>query len=156
VSPTGSCEGCGAGGTRRQFLRDCLGFGVGIFLVRGRVVSAAPPVVRYPLPAQDVALIDRDNDVILVRWQGAAYAFSRSCPHQNTALLWLEQDARFQCPKHKSRYQPDGEFISGRATRSMDRFALKLEGNEVVVDVGTLYRQDKDPVGWAGAMLKLG
>jgi Rieske Fe-S protein len=133
-------------------------------LVRGRIAAAeaavelpggrTAPEVRYPLPAHDVAQIDRDNDVILVRWQGAVYAFARSCPHQNTALLWLEQDARFQCPKHKSRYQPDGTFISGRATRSMDRFALKLEGNEVVVDLAVLHRQDKDPEGWAGAVVR--
>lgn len=105
----------------------------------------------YPLPAADGATIDRDNDVILVRWQGRVYAFDLSCPHQNTALRWEAGDARFQCPKHHSKYQPDGTFISGRATRSMDRFAVRRDGGNVVVDLSQLFRQDKEPAEWTAA-----
>ena len=99
--------------------------------------------------------IDRDNSAIIARANGKIYAFSLSCPHQNTALRWLEKDSVFQCPKHKSRYQPDGTFISGRATRGMDRFAIRREGGAVLVDLETLYQQDEDGAGWAAAVVKL-
>jgi Rieske Fe-S protein len=111
--------------------------------------------VSYPIPAADGAQIDRKNQVILVRWQGTAYAFALSCPHQNTALRWIEKDGRFQCPKHKSRYTPDGTFISGRATRGMDRYSVRLESGQLVVDVGALHEQDKDPRGWTAATAKV-
>jgi Rieske Fe-S protein len=158
MSAHDDCEGCGLGPDRRQFLRECAGFGLG-FIVLPIRASSVPGVpagqVRYPVPAADGAFIDRENDVILVRWKGAIYAFARSCPHQNTALNWLERDARFQCPKHKSKYEPDGTFISGRATRSMDRFSLRIEGPEAVVDLYALHRQDKNPAEWAAAVARL-
>jgi Rieske Fe-S protein len=121
----------------------------------GRALRAAGDERTYPLPESDGATIDRENEVILVRWQGAVYAFALSCPHQNTALRWLDGDGRFQCPKHKSKYQPDGTFISGRATRNMDRFAIRRDGETVVVNLDHLVRSDKDPAGWAEARVTL-
>jgi Rieske Fe-S protein len=119
----------------------------------GRALAVAGDEVTYPVPAADGASIDRDNEVILVRWKGGLYAFALSCPHQNTALRWLGSDGRFQCPKHKSTYQPDGTFISGRATRNMDRFALRRDGQNVVVDLATLYKSDKQEALWSEARL---
>ncbi|GJG89471.1 hypothetical protein tb265_46520 [Gemmatimonadetes bacterium T265] len=109
----------------------------------------------YPIPAGDGASIDTDNEVILVRWQDAVYAFNLACPHQNVALRWLNADRRFQCPKHKSRYQPDGTFIEGRATRPMDRLNVRRAGDTVVVDTGALRKQPDDPAAYAAAVVRL-
>lgn len=150
---------------RRQFLRDVTAAVAGIMaalsaspreanalpLSLGTALAAAGDELTYPVPAADGATIDRDNEVILVRWKGQAYAFSLSCPHQNTALRWRDGDGRFQCPKHKSRYEPDGTFISGRATRNMDRFAVGKNGKSLVVNVAKLYRNDKQAEEWASA-----
>ena len=87
--------------------------------------------------------------------QGSVYAFSLACPHQNTALRWLGRDARFQCPKHKSKYRPDGTFIEGRATRGMDRFPLRREGDGVVVDLARLLKQTDDAAAWAAAVVRV-
>lgn len=111
----------------------------------------------YPIPAGDGVSIDRKESVIIARFNDRAYAFALACPHQNTALRWEERNRRFQCPKHKSRYQPDGVFIEGRATRSMDRFAISREGqaSELRVDLDALYRQDQHPAQWEAAFLQL-
>ena len=109
----------------------------------------------YPIPATDGVTIDDKNEVILVRWQSQIYAFNLSCPHQNTALKWLAADGRFQCPKHKSRYQPDGTFISGRATRNMDRLPIKRDGSSVVVDVDHAFESDKDQAAWRAATVQV-
>jgi nitrite reductase/ring-hydroxylating ferredoxin subunit len=165
--PADACAGCTLAGTRRDFLRDAVGMALGaLALLAGRDAAASLPVswttgaatgsmVRYPLPAADGAQIDKPNQVILVRWQNAVYAFALSCPHQNTALRWNANESRFQCPKHKSKYQPDGVFISGRATRGMDRHALRAESGEIVVDVDVLYKQDEDAAGWAAAVIRV-
>ena len=108
---------------------------------------------HYPLPATDGVFIDRDNSAIIARANGRIFAFSLSCPHQNTALRWDGDDHQFQCPKHHSRYKEDGTFISGRATRNMDRLPIRKSGNELVVDVDTMYRQDEDPAAWAAAFV---
>lgn len=108
---------------------------------------------RYPLPTADGVSIDKDNSAIIARADGKVYAFSLSCPHQNTALRWDGDDHQFQCPKHHSKYREDGTFISGRATRNMDRLPIKRAGNEIVVDVDTMYRQDENPAEWAAAFV---
>ncbi len=161
-----TCGGCGDAG-RREFLRDSALAVAGALLALGltpreavalplsllRGMRRGPDHVSYPLPPADGAQIDRDNGVIMVRWQGHLYAFNISCPHQNTVLKWLSDEGRFQCPKHKSRYQPDGTFISGRATRGMDRFAITREQGNILVDMSHLFEQDKERENWDKATL---
>jgi len=115
-------------------------FAAPLELVAGRRRGAQG--VRYPIPTADGAQIDKDNQVILVRWQ-------------NTALRWDDADHRFQCPKHHSKYRPDGEFIEGRATRGMDRLAIQREGNDLVVDVDKMFKEDEEKAAWNAACVVL-
>jgi nitrite reductase/ring-hydroxylating ferredoxin subunit len=168
AAPAADCEDCQLH-DRRGFLRDAAGAVFGALAAIGLSpgVAAGLPVgglsmlvwapggPRYPLPAADGVQIDRDNQLILVRWQNVIYAFNLSCPHQNTALRWDAADSRFQCPKHHSKYQPDGTFISGRATRNMDRLTVRREADTIVVDVDTMYKSDQDQAGWASAVVRL-
>ena len=108
---------------------------------------------RYPIPATDGVSIDKDNDVIVARAAGKVYAFALSCPHQNTALRWNEEEKQFNCPKHKSRYRADGQFIEGRSTRDMDRLAVRKDGQTLVVDVDALYQQDLNVAQWSSAFV---
>ena len=110
----------------------------------------------YPIPAGDGVQIDKEDEVILARHAGEVMAFALSCPHQHTALRWVENDGgRFECPKHHSKYRPDGVFISGRATRSMDRLPIRREGDQVLVDIDRAIRQDQDSSGWEAAKVLL-
>ena len=108
---------------------------------------------RYPVPDTDGVTIDRKNQVIVVRYQQHLYAFNLACPHENTALKWLPKDNRFQCPKHESKYQPNGTFTSGRATRNMDRLSIRRDGNDVYVDLSHIIKSDADPNGWDRATI---
>ena len=166
---TSACAGCSQSSTRRDFLRDTAGAAAALFCALGASPSqlAALPIetasgrrtsiseVSYLLPTADGVTIDRDNEVILVRWQSSLYAFALSCPHQRTMLKWMPRDQRFQCPKHKSRYQPNGSFISGRATRGMDRYPLRRQNAEVLVNTASPILEDTDPPAWNAATLKL-
>lgn len=120
-----------------------------------RAVTMSGTERAYAIPAADGVEIDKDESVIVARAQGLAYAFSLACPHQNTALRWDADAKRFQCPKHHSRYEPDGTFIEGRATRSMDRFAVRTDAGKLMVDLDRLFREDEDPAAWKAAFVKL-
>lgn len=157
------CTGCAAGTTRRDLLRNAA-IGAAMMLglgARRGSASVVPRLLRstasgggmltYPLPDDEGVFIDRQEATIVVRTEGRLYAFYLSCPHQNTALHWIDKHHQFECPKHHSKYKPDGEFISGRATRSMDRFAVSVDKGQLVVDTTTLYRQDENPDEWAAA-----
>ena len=111
--------------------------------------------LRYPIPAADSITIDTANDVILCRSKAEVFAFALSCPHQNTALRAMPGGKGFQCPRHKSKYQPDGTFINGKATRNMDRLPITREGNDVVVDPNVAFESDTEPMKWAAAVVKL-
>lgn len=153
TAPADPCAGCGGWTGRRAFLRECAGLAV-IVLV-GRPLRGTSEV-EYPVPGEDGAIVDRVNQLILVRRQNECFAFALTCPHQNTALKWLPADNRFQCPKHKSKYSPDGVFLSGRATRNMDRLPIRRAGNRLLIDADRVYESDKDAAGWAGAVVRLG
>lgn len=165
------CGGCPLLPERRTFLRDtgvaAALAALGALGVPARVAGAltvnfvtggrgSGKELSYPVPVTDGTQIDHDNEVIVVRWQNDAYAFNLSCPHQHTALRWDGADNRFQCPKHHSQYQPDGTFITGRATRNMDRFTIRRDAsNNLIVDPDAMHRSDEDPAAWAAAVVKL-
>ena len=107
----------------------------------------------YPIPAGDGVQTDKDQDVIISRTKGRIFAFNLACPHQNTAIRWDNGKTRFQCPKHKSIYTPEGVFVEGRATRGLDRFAVRKDGNSIVVNLDSLFEQDKDADKWAKAFV---
>jgi len=115
--------------------------------------GAVPEEKHYPMPTADGVAIDRDNSVIVARAAGKVFAFALSCPHNNTALRWNDRSHEFQCPKHHSRYSDDGTFIDGRATRNMDRLAVRRAGAELVVDIDKLYQADENAKEWAGAFV---
>jgi Rieske Fe-S protein len=164
-----ACTGCAPLHARREFLRTLAASAVGALVGLGASPDTAHALAMrvagaserrgdesaYPVPDADGATIDTDNEVILVRYHNVAYAFALSCPHQNTGLKWLKDEGCFQCPKHKSRYQPDGSFIEGRATRGMDRYAVRHDGGKIVVDLGKLFEQDKDAAAWSAAHVVL-
>lgn len=143
--------------TRREFLAESVGFAFAALTVVGlaRPLSANDGAVEYAIPSQDGAHIDKANDLILVRWQNTAFAFALSCPHQRTALRWNAKEGQFQCPKHKSKYQADGTFISGRATRGMDRHPIRRNGDKLVVDAATMIKQSDNATVWNNAFVKL-
>lgn len=168
-----SCDGqdCFLPTSRRRFLRDSFLSVAGALVAVGvsrsnalampleltEAIRSSGTTRSYTVPAADGAQVDKDNDVILVRWQNAVYAFSLSCPHQNTALKWDDRDRTFQCPKHHSAFKPDGEYIpgSGRATRNMDRYAIQSQPNGIVVDLDKVYQEDQDGPQWTAAVVRL-
>ncbi len=163
------CTDCVLGQSRRAFVREAAATAVGVLVALGispEIAAAMHPTLigarrrvggdpSYPIPAADGVQIDKKEDVILVRWKNEIFAFNLSCPHQNTALHWSDADRQFQCPKHHSRYHPDGTFIDGRATRNMDRFSLTRAGNDVVVHIDVMHKSDADRSGWAASTLQV-
>ena len=153
---------------RRDFLRDALtsvmlavgALGLGSGRAEAMTIGFASGTGRradknYPIPAADGVVIDKTESVIVARFDGRVYAFSLACPHQNTALRWDGSNGRFQCPKHRSRYKPDGAFIDGRATRGMDRFAVKRDADNLAVNLDALYREDENAAQWVAAVVIL-
>lgn len=155
-----ACAGCTG---RRDFLRASLAAAgaLAAWPLLGSLgeVQALEPragrLLRYPIPAADGASIDSTHQVILCRFAGEVMAFALSCPHQNTALKVLSKNTGFQCGRHKSKYTMNGTFLSGRATRNMDRLPITRSGDTVEVDPEMAFESDRDPAKWAAAVIRL-
>jgi Rieske Fe-S protein len=163
------CAACAGGDDRRDFLKRAAALVSGalagmagsaspsaaLAVTLGRPVGASGADLTYPVPAADGATVDRDNGVIVVRFQGKVFAFNLSCPHENAAVRWKPAVNRFECSRHDSRYDLGGVYTSGRATRNMDRFAVKRSGDTIAVDVSRLIQSDKQKPEWEAAAITL-
>ena len=162
------CDACDSPG-RRDFVQRLslalAGLAVGLAIRPDRLAAFPVAVgsalgrvgdeVRYAIPDADGATIDHDHDTILARYQSKVYLFDLACPHRQAALRWEPEDNQFQCPRHHSRYTPDGVYVSGRATRNMDRFALRREANTVIANVDQGIHADDHPSEWSSAFIQL-
>lgn len=148
-------------GDRRAFVQDALALAVCVFAI-GTPLGAlraleltSSGAVRYRIPPADGVQIDVRQQVILCRAKGEVFAFALACPHQNTALRALPGVRGFQCPRHKSRYEANGTFVSGKATRHMDRLPIRRDGDEVLIDLDVAIRSDTELDRWQHAVVRL-
>jgi nitrite reductase/ring-hydroxylating ferredoxin subunit len=153
------------GTSRREFLQTagCFGMALALFGIGTRDAVALPVGTtsgegsgsekRYPLPAGESVNIDHSAGLIVARYQNHVMVFSLACPHENNAVKWVAKDHRFACTKHDSKYSPDGAHIEGRATRNMDRYVIRRDGDSVLVDLHKWVQSDKAPAGWAAAQI---
>lgn len=151
--------------TRREFLHHtstCLALALGV-LGLGPELSALPRAEvesttqgsekRYPMPSADGVSIDAASQIIVVRYQAQVFALALACPHEHAAVKWVASAGRFQCSKHNSRYEPTGRYVTGRSTRNLDRFPVRLDGTSVVVDASKVWQADTNPTEWAAAAI---
>lgn len=156
--------------SRRRFLKSsagCLGGAFALCAILPESLRALPVEMvegvsvragavaeqAYQIPATDSVSIDAKKGLILARTAGKLYAFSMTCPHERAAVKWVAKDNRFACTKHDSKYRPDGTYISGRSTRSLDRFPIRRDGNQALINVDQVFRFDKNPDGWEKAVI---
>ena len=65
-------------------------------------------------------------------------ALYQKCVHLGCTVPYRDDCFSFKCPCHGSHYNVDGEFIDGPAPRSLDRFQIVIQGDDVVVNTGVL------------------
>ncbi len=56
------------------------------------------------------------------------------CTHQGCQTD--PDQERIRCPCHGSEYSMDGRVLQGPAERALTRYAISIEGDEILVDVG--------------------
>lgn len=165
----GACNDCPLVVDRRRFLRN-----TGLAVLATLIATGLRPVealaeavseiapkrkigtrLAYTLPGSNSVSVDPANDVIIARWNNRVWAFSLKCPHRGATLEWKENESRIFCPKHKARFTPDGNHFSGRSTTSLDRYAVRLDGMEIIVMMDEVLKQEENPAGWRSAVVQL-
>jgi cytochrome b6-f complex iron-sulfur subunit len=80
----------------------------------------------------------QDGRFYVASADGALVALYQKCPHLGCKVPFCESSGRFECPCHGSIYNIRGEYIQGPAPRGMDRFPLKIDGDQVLVDTASV------------------
>ena len=64
------------------------------------------------------------------------FALSQKCPHLGCKIPFCDSSGRFECACHGSVFDLAGEYVKGPSPRGMDRYFMKLDGGNLVVDTG--------------------
>ncbi|MGH9005210.1 MAG: ubiquinol-cytochrome c reductase iron-sulfur subunit, partial [Acidimicrobiia bacterium] len=65
---------------------------------------------------------------------GGYLALYQRCPHLGCRVPWCATARWWECPCHGSKYNQAGEYKEGPAPRGLDRFAINVQGGNIVVD----------------------
>lgn len=65
-------------------------------------------------------------------------ALYQRCVHLGCTVPFRDDCNSFKCPCHGSHYNVTGEWLDGPAPKSLDRFELSFDGEDVVVNTGVV------------------
>ena len=95
----------------------------------GKVAEVSSSGVETVSAAQAYVTKDPADEVVALWWR---------CPHLGCRVPWCESAGEFECPCHGSRFNRLGEYRAGPSPRGMDRFAIEIVDETVVIDTGTI------------------
>jgi len=79
----------------------------------------------------------------LVRLEdGGFLALHRSCTHLGCTVPWNDEEQRFVCPCHASKFDITGEVLSAPAPRPLDLLEVRIENDVVKVRTGKPIRRE--------------
>ena len=105
-------------------------------------LAAATPWVLSGSQLSDL----QDSEDIVKDTDGTYWlAIYQRCVHLGCKFLFRTDCRSFKCPCHGSHYNVDGEWLSGPAPRSNDRFIIDVSGANVVVNTGKLNNTVQHP-----------
>jgi cytochrome b6-f complex iron-sulfur subunit len=91
----------------------------------------------YVVPWKGKVTADADYPGEQVTAEGIMPLYQR-CVHLGCRVPFCSSSLWFECPCHGSKYNFAGEYQLGPAPRGMDRFVVKVEGGNVMVDTSTV------------------
>ncbi|MCM0589807.1 MAG: ubiquinol-cytochrome c reductase iron-sulfur subunit [Gloeotrichia echinulata IR180] len=60
-------------------------------------------------------------------------AVNPTCTHKGCTVAWKGKDKKFACPCHDAEFGGDGKVRTGPAEKPLKTYAVKIEGNSVLV-----------------------
>jgi cytochrome b6-f complex iron-sulfur subunit len=82
--------------------------------------------------------LDADGQYAEITNGARVMALYWRCVHLGCKVPWCQSSQWLECPCHGSRYNRWGEWQAGPAARGLDRFPLRVENGEVLVNTGEI------------------
>lgn len=140
---------------RRSFLRTVMWSSAGLVLAESALAGLAlfwPRKVQgfgsriragslEDFPIGSITRV-RDGKFYISRLPEGIIALYWKCPHLGCTVPWEPAAGQFICPCHASVYDRTGQNIAGPAPRPLDYMDVIIEGNDVIVDTGSIHERD--------------
>jgi cytochrome b6-f complex iron-sulfur subunit len=94
-------------------------------LVKTVTPDAVPTAGVLEVPKARGYLVKVEDDVL---------ALSEVCTHLGCRVPFIDENARFECPCHGSKFTREGVYIEGPAPRGMDEYATEVVDGIIVID----------------------
>jgi menaquinol-cytochrome c reductase iron-sulfur subunit len=95
--------------------------------------AGSPHLVRFERAVVDGWKVrnEQSSAWIILDEQHRVTAFSPLCTHLGCAYRWQAERKSFTCPCHGSAFNIQGDVITGPASRPLDRYSAKVEGDRL-------------------------
>ena len=100
-----------------------------------KVELGTPTLFKANIERQTGWIVDqRELSFYVLTENGRDYvAMSNICTHLGCRVRWIADKNEFFCPCHNGVFDKDGNVIDGPPPRSLDRYELKVEGDQLYV-----------------------
>ncbi len=72
---------------------------------------------------------------------GGFLALSKKCTHLGCAVPWIAERKQFECPCHASVFDQTGNVLKSPAARALDLYAITIERDRIMIDLGSLLKR---------------
>ena len=88
---------------------------------------------EIPVGASKDILFRNTPSIIINRPQKGFIVFSKVCTHLGCLVDYEKANNRLLCPCHAGVYDLEGNVVSGPPPAPLPQFALKIEGDDLVI-----------------------
>jgi Rieske Fe-S protein len=82
-------------------------------------------------------LSNEEVSVYILSTDGRTYiAMSNICTHLGCHVRWIDDQVKFFCPCHNGQFDINGRVIAGPPPRPLDRYDVKVENDQLYIQVG--------------------
>jgi Rieske Fe-S protein len=145
--------------TRRKFLSTSAKIVAGVAMLPlinacAKTSIIAGKTMTYDIPEDGVAVIYKEDNIVMSRIGNTIYANTNVCNHLGCTLNYNAKDSRLDCPCHGSQYELSGKKIKGPASRSLDRYVPVItEDKKIKIDFSIVYKEGEE--GYDSAIAQL-
>jgi menaquinol-cytochrome c reductase iron-sulfur subunit len=79
-------------------------------------------------------ITDQEISIYILTENGRDFiAMSNICTHLGCRVRWISEEEQFFCPCHNGIFNKDGNVAGGPPPRPLDRFEVKVEGDQLYI-----------------------
>jgi menaquinol-cytochrome c reductase iron-sulfur subunit len=100
-----------------------------------KVELKTPTLFKANVERQTGWIVNEEElSVYVLTEDGRNYiAMSNVCTHLGCRVRWISEQGQFFCPCHNGVFDKEGKVVSGPPPRPLDRFDVRVEGDQVEI-----------------------